>query len=112
MAVQEKPYAELGQRIKAARNSTGMSQEEFAPLVGVTRRHLIRLENGRHQVSVPLAKRIAAATGCTVAELRREEEEEPLVGEPFRRRVGDRSAADGGNHRQPSAGADVTEDAA
>lgn len=42
-----------------------MSQERFADVIGTTRRHMIRLENGEHLPSVALRDRIAEATGET-----------------------------------------------
>ena len=59
-------------RIKQLRLSTGLSQERFAPHVGITRRHLIRLENGEHRPQRQLAARIEAVveelTGAPVRE--------------------------------------------
>lgn len=56
-------YAEVGSRIRAAREKTGLSQERFAPVIGITRRHLIRLENGEHHPSPELRERLAEHTG-------------------------------------------------
>lgn len=53
----------LGQKIRAAREKTGLSQEAFAPEVGMTRRHLIRVEGGRNQPGSALLDRIAERTG-------------------------------------------------
>ncbi len=52
-----------GARIEKARKRTGLSQERFAPVVGTTRRHMIRLENGEHRPSGELLARIAEQTG-------------------------------------------------
>src|SRR5581483_5122553 len=81
MAAKPRPYAELGGRIARARHGTGLSQERFAPEVGLTRRHLIRLENGEHQVSARVAERIASFTGVPASEFRTEEAARP--GDPF-----------------------------
>lgn len=56
-------YAEVGARIRRARERSGISQERFAPMIGITRRHLIRLENGEHHPSPDLRARIAEHTG-------------------------------------------------
>jgi transcriptional regulator with XRE-family HTH domain len=76
-------FAELGARIRKARKRTGISQERLAPLVGTTRRHLIRLENGEHQASKPLAARLGAALGEDAAQFRNgdadDEEEDEAV---------------------------------
>jgi transcriptional regulator with XRE-family HTH domain len=77
-------FAELGARIRRARKRTGISQEKLAPLVGTTRRHLIRLENGEHQASKPLASRLAAALGEDAAQFRNgdddDEEADQVIG--------------------------------
>lgn len=69
-------FAELGARIRQARKRTGISQEKLAPLVGTTRRHLIRLENGEHQASKALAARIGAALGHDPGEFRNGDDDE------------------------------------
>lgn len=51
-------HQEQGARIKRMRLTTGLSQERFAPLVGITRRHMIRLENGEHSPTREVAARI------------------------------------------------------
>jgi transcriptional regulator with XRE-family HTH domain len=80
------PYEDLGRRIRRARERKGLSQENFAPVVGVTRRHLIRIEKGRHWPGGPLLARIADATGTTVGELAGgTTQEAALSGDPFRR---------------------------
>lgn len=61
--IPETPKYDIGAKIVSARKRTGISQENFAPLVGTTRRHLIRLEKGRHRPSADLLARIAEATG-------------------------------------------------
>lgn len=91
-----RPYAELGARIKRARKARAFSQEEFAPLVGVTRRHLIRLENGEHQVGPPLAERIAMATGVSASEFRLDGEA-ARSGDPFH---GSNGTASGDSRKQ------------
>jgi transcriptional regulator with XRE-family HTH domain len=51
-------HSGIGSRIRRLRLRTGLSQEKFAPLVGVTRRHLIRLEKGENRPGRDLAERI------------------------------------------------------
>ena len=78
-------HRETGQRIRRLRLTTGLSQERFAPKVGVTRRHLIRLENGEHRPGRDLAARIERVvediTGNPVKEriLSDDEEESSLL---------------------------------
>ncbi len=56
-------FRENGRRIRAARRLTGLSQENFAPLIGTGRRHMIKLENGEHRPSGELRDRIVEVTG-------------------------------------------------
>jgi transcriptional regulator with XRE-family HTH domain len=65
----KRPHKLLGERIRAAREATGISQERFAPLVGTTRRNLIRIEGGRTRPHDELLARIAAATKRSVEAL-------------------------------------------
>lgn len=59
------PYQENGSRLRKARRLTGLSQENFALKLGITRRHLIRLENGANLPSPPTRDRIVELTGTT-----------------------------------------------
>lgn len=59
----KRPWVEQGRKLRRARNLTGLSQENFAPDIGTTRRHLIRLEGGEHRPSGALLSRIAERTG-------------------------------------------------
>ena len=67
-------YQENGKRIRRARQlvpspaagngrKAWISQEDFAPLIGTGRRHLIKLENGEHRPSGELRDRIVEVTG-------------------------------------------------
>jgi len=67
-------HHEIGARIRRLRLSTGISQERFAPRIGITRRHLVRLENGEHRPGRELAARI-------------EQVVEEITGKPPRERV-------------------------
>lgn len=70
MATTETKYADLGRRLRSARKRCGISQENLAATVGITRRHLIRLEFGHHLPSLPLRVAIAEATGVDAESLR------------------------------------------
>src|SRR5581483_3168095 len=69
-------YADLGQRIRRARKRAGISQERLSASVGITRRHLIRLENGEHLPGRTLRDRIAEETGAERTELAADEDDE------------------------------------
>jgi transcriptional regulator with XRE-family HTH domain len=63
-------YADLGRKLRSARKRCGISQENLAIKVGITRRHLIRLEFGQHLPSMPLRTAIAEATGVDAGTFR------------------------------------------
>jgi transcriptional regulator with XRE-family HTH domain len=64
--MEARPWMAQGARIKKARKRTGLSQDNFAPRIGTTPRHLIRLENGEHRPGRVLLTAIARETGQTV----------------------------------------------
>lgn len=77
MAATAQPkYFDLGQRIRRARKRAGISQERLAGLVGITRRHLIRIENGEHLPSRELRNRLAESTASPRDELAVDEDDE------------------------------------
>ena len=62
--------------IKDARKQKGITQDELAKAVGVTRQTIISLENGKYMASLPLAHRIAKFFGVTIEEIFIFDEEE------------------------------------
>ena len=62
--------------IKDARKQNGITQDELAKAVGVTRQTIISLENGKYMASLPLAHRIAKFFGVTIEEIFIFDEEE------------------------------------
>lgn len=62
--------------LKEIRKEKGMTQEELANAVGITQSNLSRIENGKVQISLKLAKDITVTLGCTVDDLIREPEVE------------------------------------
>ena len=74
----KRPWAEQGSNLRRARNGTGLSQENFAPVVGTTRRHLIRLEKGWHKPSPALLARIATETKQPAESFGYPDDEEPV----------------------------------
>jgi transcriptional regulator with XRE-family HTH domain len=66
----------VGVKIKQARRAAGLSHDKLAAMVGSSRQHLIRLEQGLHMPGTELLERIAAATGKAVSELSPEDEAE------------------------------------
>lgn len=75
-ATRPRPYGILGQKIRRARELTGLSQENFAPKVGTTRRHLIRIEAGFHRPGQTLLEAVARETGVAKDSLTNTEDDE------------------------------------
>lgn len=85
-AVTQHPHHENGQRIKRARQRVPgpngrpwISQQDFAPLIGASRRHVIRLENGEHLPGADLRDRIVAVTGTEEQIDSDDDEEEDML---------------------------------
>lgn len=75
-SVSERRWAENGKEIGRLRRRKGISQEKFAYQVGVTRRHMIRLENGEHLPSGELRDRICEALTVDRSEIRSADDED------------------------------------
>jgi putative transcriptional regulator len=65
----------VGNHVKEYRLRRGLSQEELAKRVGVSRQSINSIERGRYVPSLPLALRIARFFGCSTDELFELEEE-------------------------------------
>ena len=63
-------------RIEELRSSKGITQEDFARMLGVSRQTVSSLENGRYNPSILLAHRIAKFFGMSIEEVFDCEEEE------------------------------------
>ncbi|MDR5683632.1 MAG: substrate-binding domain-containing protein [Armatimonadota bacterium] len=61
--------AELQNRVRAVRESRGLSQVELARLAGLSRQALSAIESGRYLPNTAVALRLAGAMGCAVEEL-------------------------------------------
>ncbi len=62
-------WSELGSRIRDARLSKGMSQEELAAQTGLSQPGLFRIEAGNTNPQIQSVAKIAAALGCSIREL-------------------------------------------
>lgn len=60
---------EVRNHIKEQRLRHGLSQEELAQAVGVSRQSINSIERGRYTPSLPLALRFAQLFGCPTDEL-------------------------------------------
>ena len=63
--VQEK----VGNRIKALRQQTGLSQEKFALKIGMDRTYFASVEKGKRNISVINLEKIANGLGISLSEL-------------------------------------------
>ena len=61
--------AELGNRIREARDAQGLTQAELAERIGVSRKTVNTVENGVFIPSTVVALKLAGALGCAVEEL-------------------------------------------
>jgi putative transcriptional regulator len=61
--------AELGNRIRTAREARGLTQAELAARVGVSRKTVNTVENGVFVPSTVIALKLAGALGCAVEQL-------------------------------------------
>lgn len=62
-------YVLLGQRIRAARLSAGISQEQLAEMVGLTSQHISHTEVASTKISLPSLVKIANALHTSVDKL-------------------------------------------
>ena len=56
-------------RIKQLREKRGMTQEQLAEKVGISRAYLARIETARHNLTVPMLERLAKALRVKPARL-------------------------------------------
>ena len=55
--------------VPAERQRLGLSQQQLADTLGVTRQTVISIEKGRYDPSLPLASRLAAVFGRRIEDL-------------------------------------------
>ncbi len=60
---------DLENRIRDLRKEKGITQDELAFAVGVTRQTIISLENGKYNASLQLAHKIARHFGMSIEEI-------------------------------------------
>ena len=64
MAITKYPESRDAYRMARRKADPRISQERLALAVGITRRHMIRIENGEHRPSPDLRDRIAEVLGA------------------------------------------------
>jgi putative transcriptional regulator len=62
-------------RIREVREARGLTQQDLAARVGVSRQSVISIERGRYIPSLPLALRLAAVFDCATDDLFRLQED-------------------------------------
>ncbi len=62
-------YVLLGQKIRAARMSAGLSQEQLAEIVGLTSQHISHTEVASTKISLPSLIKIANALNTSIDRL-------------------------------------------
>lgn len=72
---------ELGARIREARQSQGLTQQEFADACGVGVRFLSEVERGKESAEIGLVLRLLSRAGLDVMVLRRHHEQSRYWGE-------------------------------
>lgn len=60
---------ELGKRIREYRNKMGISQEDFALLIGMDRTYYSSVEKGKHNITIMNLKKISDGLKITLSEL-------------------------------------------
>ncbi len=69
-------------RLRILREAAGLSQQDLAQAVGLSRQSVLAIESGRHSPSVDLALRLSALLGCTVEDIFATAAPEHLLAEP------------------------------
>ena len=59
----------FGEKIKALRNSLGMSQEKFALMIDMDRTYYASVESGKRNISINNIEKIAKGFNITLEEL-------------------------------------------
>ena len=63
------PALAFGAAVRAVRTSQGIAQETLAFRAGIERSHMGKIERGEHMPTLSLILKIAAALGCSSADL-------------------------------------------
>lgn len=69
----------LGGRIKALRSAHGMTQEQVAEWIGVSRQKYARIENGSNNITLDILTKLAPVFDVTVSDITRVLDENPSV---------------------------------
>ena len=79
----------LGSRIKTLRKSKGLTQEQLADAIGISRQKYMRIEGGVNNITLDLLVKISDELDVTVEDITRVLDEEPVV----EHRLGDKNGS-------------------
>lgn len=77
-------HVELGARLKAARNSSGFSQQDAADHLNISRQKLVNIEKGSVPIDTILLKSMAELYGYSIDFFLKEEDEDVEIKFAFR----------------------------
>lgn len=69
----------LGERIKELRNARGLTQEQVAEKISVSRQKYARIENGTNSITLDILSKVADVLNVTVGDITRVLDETPGV---------------------------------
>lgn len=69
----------LGRRIKDLRNARGITQEEIAEQIGVSRQKYARIENGTNSITLDILSKVANVLEVTVGDITKVLDQTPVV---------------------------------
>ena len=59
----------MGEKLKAARRTAGLTQTQLAELIGCKPHHISRWESGQHEPGALTLKKMAQALNCSMDDL-------------------------------------------
>lgn len=69
----------LGSRIKALRSANGLTQEQVADQIGISRQKYARIESGVNSITLDILSQVAGILGVTVGDITSILDETPVV---------------------------------
>ena len=69
----------LGKRIKALRNAKGLTQEDIADKIGISRQKYARVESGTNSITLDILVKIAKELNVQVGDITKVLEEMPVI---------------------------------
>lgn len=69
----------LGTRMKDLRNARGITQEEIAEQIGISRQKYARIENGTNSITLDILSKVASVLDVTVGDITKVLDQTPVV---------------------------------